>query len=102
MTFIRKVASAIAIFIIGNALDIAGFIEKTDAVPNPVQPESAVIGIRLIMIFSWVVIMGIGYVLSGKFNITPEISKRVKYLINKEELTTEEMKEKDQILKEFV
>ncbi len=102
MTFIRKVASAIAIFIIGNVLNIAGFIEKTDTVPNPVQPESAVIGIRLIMIFSWLVIMGIGFVLAGKFNITPGVSKKVKQLLQKDKLTPDEKKEKEEIIKEFV
>jgi len=102
MTFIRKAASAIAIFIIGNALNLAGFIEKTEGQAAPVQPDSAIFGIRLILIFSWVVIMGAAFFLARRFKITPEISKKVKYLIAKESLTEEEEKEKQEIIDEFV
>ena len=102
MTFIRKAASAIAIFIIGNALNLAGFIEKAEGEAAPIQPDSAILGIRLILIFSWVVIMGIGYILARKFKLTPEVSKRIKELLKKDELTEEETKEKEEIVKEFV
>ena len=102
MTFIRKAASAIAIFIIGNALNLAGFIEKAEGEAAPIQPDSAILGIRLILIFSWVVIMGIGYILARKFKLTPEVSKRIKELLKKDELTEEETKEKEEIVKEVV
>ena len=102
MTFTRKAASAIALFIVGQALNIAGFIEKTEEIPVPVQPESAILGIRLVMIFSWVIIMGIGYLLARKFKISADVSKRVKYFLETDSLTPEEAKEKEELINEFV
>lgn len=102
MTFIRKVASAIAIFIIGNVLSLTGYIEPETVGEVVVQPESTITGFRIIFIFSWVVIMGIGFILARRFKISPDISKRVKYLLEKEKLNEEERKEKEQIIKEFV
>jgi NAD dependent epimerase/dehydratase family enzyme len=45
MTFTRKAAAAFAIFFVGNVLNLSGFIPKTDLVPHPVQPQSAILGI---------------------------------------------------------
>lgn len=102
MTFIRKVASAIAIFIIGNVLSFTGYIEPKGVGDVPLQPDSTILGLRVIFIFSWVIVMGIGFILAKRFKISPQVSKRVKYFLNKEELTKEEAKEKDQLIKDFV
>ncbi|MBN2880367.1 MAG: MFS transporter [Clostridia bacterium] len=102
MTFVRKAASAIAIFIIGQVLSITGFIKPTDEVPIPVQSESTVLGLRLILIFAWLLIMGVAFLLARQFKITPEVSKKVKYLLAKETLTEEDEKEKQEIIDEFV
>jgi len=102
MTFIRKVASAIAIFIIGNVLSITGYIEPKVAGEVPIQPDGTILGLRMIFIFSWVIVMGIGFILARRFKITPHVSKRVKYFLGKDELTKEETEEKDQIIKDFV
>lgn len=102
MTFIRKVASAIGIFVIGLVLDLTGYIKPPKGVTDIAQPNSTIWGLRLIFIFSWVIIMGIGFILAKRFKISPEISKRVKHLINKEELTEEEINEKEALIKDFV
>lgn len=102
MTFIRKVASAIAIFIIGNVLSMTGYIEPKAVGEVVVQSDSTILGLRMIFIFSWVIVMGIGFILARRFKITPEVSKRVKYFLSKDELTTEEAEEKAEIIKEFV
>ncbi len=102
MTFTRKAAAAIAIFFVGNILNLAGFVEKTDAMPTPVQPVSAIIGIRAILIFTWVVIMGLGFLLARKFNLSPELSSRVKYFLQNDSLSEEEEKEKAALIEELV
>jgi len=102
MTFIRKVASAIAIFIIGNVLSFTGYIEPKGVGDVPIQPDSTILGLRVIFIFSWVIIMGIGFILAKRFKISPQVSKRVKYFLNKEQLTEDEIVEKEELLKEFV
>ncbi len=102
MTFTRKAAAAVAIFFVGNILNLTGFIEKTTAVPHPVQPHSAIIGIRAILIFTWVVIMGLGFLQAKKFNLSPALSNRVKYFLQTETLTEEETAEKEALIKELV
>ena len=102
MTFARKAAATIAIFVVGNILNLTGYIPKTDGMPTPVQPASAIIGIRAILIFSWVVIMGLGFLLARKFSLSPAISDRVKYFLQGTALTKEEAKEKEALIRELV
>ena len=56
-SLIKKLAHALITLLLGIILQFAGFIEKTDANPYPVQPESAKSAI--------VLIMGIGVLLSS-------------------------------------
>lgn len=56
-SLIKKLASALVTLLLGIILQTAGFIEKTDANPYPVQPESAKMSI--------VLIMGIGVLISA-------------------------------------
>lgn len=46
MVFLQKVSLAIAIFMVSRALDAAGYVTPSDAVPIPVQPETALTAIR--------------------------------------------------------
>ncbi len=47
MVFLQKTGIALGIFFLGIALEYSGYIEPTEAVPQPVQPESALQMIRL-------------------------------------------------------
>lgn len=49
MVLLQKAGIALGIFAVGRALDAAGYIVPTDAVPVPIQPESALNAIRLFM-----------------------------------------------------
>jgi GPH family glycoside/pentoside/hexuronide:cation symporter len=44
---LQKVGLAIGLFVIGQALNVAGFVESAAGQPQPVQPESALTAIRL-------------------------------------------------------
>jgi Na+/melibiose symporter-like transporter len=88
MTFIRKTSSAIAIQFFGIMLYLSGFVLPTDDVQLPVQPDSAILGIRLAMSLGFVVLMSVGYVAARKFVLTNERSLQVrKYLKSREEGT---------------
>lgn len=88
MTFIRKTSSAIAIQFFGIMLYVAGFVLPTDDVPVPVQPDSAILGIRLAMSLGFVVLMSIGYVAGRRFVLTNARSLKVReFLKQKEEAT---------------
>lgn len=47
MVFLQKVGLAIGLFLVGLALEMAGFIETTPGQAAPVQPESALFAIRM-------------------------------------------------------
>lgn len=81
MTFIRQAASAIAIQIFGIMLSVSGYIKATEAVPIPVQPDSAILGIRIAMVGSFVVLMSIGYVVARRFVLTRQRSEQVRRLL---------------------
>ncbi|NEP47180.1 MAG: MFS transporter, partial [Okeania sp. SIO2H7] len=47
MVFLQKMGLAIGLFLVGLALEFAGFIERVPGEPIPVQPESALLAIRI-------------------------------------------------------
>jgi Na+/melibiose symporter-like transporter len=108
MTFVRKASSAAAIFIIGLILGVTGFITPSDSNPIPVQPATAIMGIRLIICLAFVVIISFAYFIAKEFNLTPDVSRRVKYFLDKHHedkintLPAQEKAEYDELLKEFV
>jgi len=107
MTFIRKSSSAVAIFTVGNVLGVTGFITPTDMEPTPIQPDATILALRLIILMSFVLLMGSAWLVAGRFNLSPELSRRVKYFLEvhndgaKKSLSKDERMEVESILKEF-
>jgi GPH family glycoside/pentoside/hexuronide:cation symporter/oligogalacturonide transporter len=97
MTFIRKTSSAIAIQIFGIMLAISGYINPTDAVPQPIQPANAQLGIRIAMSLSFVLLMTLGYIMAKRFVLTNErsllVRKFLKFRVEGKPLTDEETEE---------
>ncbi|WOB41899.1 MFS transporter [Thermoleptolyngbya oregonensis NK1-22] len=62
MVFLQKMGLAIALFLVGLALDAAGFIESTAGEPTPIQPASALTAIRVMIgpLPAIVLLLGIG------------------------------------------
>ena len=81
MTFVRKVSSAIAIFLVGALLGMAGFIRPTEILPQPVQPDATLLAIRLLILLAFVLLMGAAWLIARRFRINPALSKRVKELL---------------------
>lgn len=108
MTFIRTASTAIAIFLLGQVLSATGFIAPTEAVPQPVQTGATVLGIRIFMFVPFALFMSAAWAVARKFRLTPEVSRRVKYFIEKqrcgqlESLSEDERAERDALMKEFV
>jgi GPH family glycoside/pentoside/hexuronide:cation symporter/oligogalacturonide transporter len=105
MTFIRTASSAIAIFVIGWVLELTGFLTPSDANPEPIQPTSALFGIRFIFILGLGLLMLLGYLVARSFKINPEISKDIKHLNEKVALdiplSADEEKRMESYQKEF-
>ncbi len=47
MVLLQKVGLALGLFLVGQALQWSGFVEKVSGQPTPVQPESALLAIRI-------------------------------------------------------
>ncbi|HQC55177.1 MAG TPA: MFS transporter [Clostridia bacterium] len=110
MTFIRKSTSAIAIGISGWALQLSGFQKPqtdplTGFVNNPTQPESAILGLRLVIMVPIIVFITFAFIASMKLKITPEKSTLVSKLISDKEavnnLTDEETKLLEDVKKDL-
>jgi GPH family glycoside/pentoside/hexuronide:cation symporter/oligogalacturonide transporter len=108
MTFLRKSSSALAIFIVGLVLTLTGFVKPTDAVPHPAQSAEAILGLRFIFGLSFALLLGFAYLVSRGFKLTPEVTRRVRYFIDRrkevgvEALPADERAEYDALRKEFV
>lgn len=90
MTFMKKTSSAIAIFLSGLVLRLVGFNEpRADEITGTikygdfVQPDSAVLGLKLLIMLAVVIFMSLAYFYIRKLKLTSEISEKVRYLIDK-------------------
>ena len=73
MVFTQKLGLALALFLIGIALEWSGFIERIPGEAIPVQPESALLAIRIAIAPLPTVFLIIGLVLTYFYPITKEV-----------------------------
>ncbi len=90
MVFLQKAGLALGIFLVGVALDWAGYITPTDAVPNPVQPESALQAIRIFMGPIPAVILALSLILVYFYPITREKHAEVRAALRNRETQPKE------------
>lgn len=101
MTFIRKISSAIAIWIFGLMLALSGYIKPTDSNQTPLQPDTAIWGIRIAMSVSFVLLMIIGYFVAKRFVLTKKVTEDIHIFLEKRK-NFEELNEQEEIrLKEI-
>jgi glycoside/pentoside/hexuronide:cation symporter, GPH family len=77
MVLLQKVALAIGVFLVGQALQVSGFLKTTAGQPIPTQPESALWAIRLMIGPIPAVILIIGLVLAYFYPITREVHAEI-------------------------
>lgn len=110
MTFTKKTSSAIAIFLSGLVLRLIGFNEPVaDEVTGLidyekfVQTDTAIWGIKLLIMVSVVIFMTTAFFAMRKLNLNQNTSLKVRYLIDKrnrgEELNEQDQKDYEQIEK---
>ncbi len=73
MVFLQKLGLALALFLIGLALEWSGFIEQVPGEAIPVQPESALLAIRIAIAPLPTVFLIIGVILTYFYPITKEV-----------------------------
>ena len=85
MTFTRKTASAIAIQLFGIMLTVFGYVKPTETIALPDQPASALLGIRLAMTVSFVILATAGFFIARKYVLTHQISERIRHMLQLKE-----------------
>ncbi|MGB0560818.1 MAG: MFS transporter [Spirulinaceae cyanobacterium] len=78
MVLLQKVGLALALFLVGQSLELAGFIRQLPGTPIPEQPESALLAIRIVMsVFPAVVLIG-GLGLAYFYPITKDYHEEIR------------------------
>lgn len=77
MVLLQKLGLAIGLFVVGQALNAAGFVESTSAQPNPAQPESALLAIRLAIGPMPTIALILGLILAYFYPITREVHAEI-------------------------
>lgn len=77
MVFLQKVGLAIGLFLVGVALDIAGFIETVPGQAPPIQPESALFAVRVAIGPLPTVFLIVGLLLAYLYPITQEVHDEI-------------------------
>lgn len=105
MTFLRKLSTAIAIWLVGIILELAGQIPGIEGQPQPIQPASVLLTTRILLGVSIVILITTAFIASLKYRVTDKKLERVRFYNDAEtegrELTEEETAEKDALLKEL-
>jgi GPH family glycoside/pentoside/hexuronide:cation symporter len=77
MVLLQKVGLALGLFLVGQSLEIAGFIETVPGQPAPTQPASALLAIRIaIGPLPTVALIG-GLILAYFYPITREVHAEI-------------------------
>ncbi|NEO87014.1 MAG: MFS transporter [Spirulina sp. SIO3F2] len=78
MVLLQKMGLALALFLVGQSLELAGFIKQIPGQPVPEQPETALLAIRIVMSgFPAVVLLG-GIVLAYFYPITKAYHEEIR------------------------
>jgi GPH family glycoside/pentoside/hexuronide:cation symporter len=77
MVLLQKVGLAIGVFLVGQALQVSGFLKTAAGQPVPIQPDSALWAIRLMIGPIPAVILLIGLVFAYFYPITREIHAEI-------------------------
>ncbi|NCJ05555.1 MFS transporter [Synechococcales cyanobacterium C] len=77
MVLLQKIGLALGIFLVGQALGWAGYIESTAGQPAPVQPDSALLAIRLAIGPLPTLFLICGLVLAYFYPITREVHAEI-------------------------
>lgn len=106
MTFSRQISSAFGIFLLGAALNAFGYIKPVDGVLQA-QPASLQLGLRIVIVVTTVLLLGICILYSRKLNIDEATADRIKVLLGKlrcegAPLTEQETQELDVLKKKYI
>ena len=77
MVLLQKVGLAVGLFIVGQSLEVAGFIEQIPGQPTPTQPASALLAIRIAIGPIPTIALIFGLILAYFYPITREVHAEI-------------------------
>ena len=77
MTLLQKIGLALGLFLVGAALELAGFVESTAETPIPEQPDSALLAIRFAVALLPMLFLTGGMILTHFYPITREVHAEI-------------------------
>jgi GPH family glycoside/pentoside/hexuronide:cation symporter len=77
MVFLQKMGLAVGLFLVGQALEYSGFIERIPGQPIPIQPDSALMAIRIAVGPLPMIILIGGMILTYFYPITHEVHAEI-------------------------
>jgi len=77
MTFVRKVASGLAVAGVTFSLGLAGFINPIDGVEQP-QPESFLFALRFIISFVPIILLVLGIIAAARYPLNPKRHEKLR------------------------
>lgn len=89
MVFLQKLGLAIGLFLVGRALDFAGYIATVPGQPAPTQPDSALFAIRFAIGPLPTVALIIGLILAYFYPITREVHAEILLKLQERKSQTE-------------
>jgi glycoside/pentoside/hexuronide:cation symporter, GPH family len=78
MVLLQKFGLALALFLVGQALEFSGFAQQIPGEPIPIQPESALLAIRIAIAPLPTVFLVIGLILNYFYPITKEVHANIR------------------------
>jgi glycoside/pentoside/hexuronide:cation symporter, GPH family len=78
MVLLQKFGLALALFLVGQALEFSGFAQQIPGKPIPIQPESALLAIRIAIAPLPTVFLVIGLILNYFYPITKEVHANIR------------------------
>jgi oligogalacturonide transporter len=100
MTFVRKVCSAVAIFLITAVIDSGGYIRPIDGIEQT-QPDSVIFFMRLIIVVAPLFLLSMGIIAARRYPLNEKTHNRLRKFLDsrtKGEASPEEEKELKDIL----
>lgn len=78
MVLLQKFGLALALFLVGQALEFSGFAQQIPGEPIPIQPESALLAIRIAIAPLPTVFLVLGLILNYFYPITKEVHANIR------------------------
>ncbi|TVQ56435.1 MAG: MFS transporter [Spirulina sp. DLM2.Bin59] len=78
MVLLQKLGLAFAVFLVGQGLQLAGFIERLPSQPIPIQPDTALLAIRLVVGPLPIFVLCLGIVLTRFYPITKDYHQEIR------------------------